>query len=447
MFKFTITLKQHTPLIHFQHDQEGATLRASEVKPKLDKFIINNEFNAIFNNYKHHLIGYSINNENKLREQRHDFNALNYKLKIIAAEVKIDRSMRPSFYFGNMGENCGKKFQVSNNILTISIFSFDSKLIEVIKKHIAVFFETYNFGARQSKGYGGFSVIKIDGKSLNKIPSSNLFFDLTGNLKKVMENIQLFYNALRAGINNPKSGSDTKFYFKSLIFLYARHKNIQWEKRTIKEYFANSYFNKSSSKKIIGKLEEHEKKWDFIKEKALFPLYYTATSKYIVKDVFGLSIKENWLDYPFYSIEKIHEAIDPEKAITRFKSPLLIKIHKLNEATYRIWVIIDKEQEKLLNEKILGSKFYIVSGRYKGDKSTSKLRSITNKNLCFKASFIPAHLMFSFNDFFDFLLKENSSFNIDNHVDDSLHEESEFTILKGIFQSLKNNYNARTNEK
>ena len=40
MKTLTIKLKQHTPLIHFQHDQEGATLRASEVKPKLDKFIL-----------------------------------------------------------------------------------------------------------------------------------------------------------------------------------------------------------------------------------------------------------------------------------------------------------------------------------------------------------------------------------------------------------------------
>ena len=40
MKTLTVTLKQHTPLIHFQHDQYGATLRASEVKPKLDKFIL-----------------------------------------------------------------------------------------------------------------------------------------------------------------------------------------------------------------------------------------------------------------------------------------------------------------------------------------------------------------------------------------------------------------------
>ena len=40
MHKLEIKLKQHTPLIHFQHDQDGATLRASEVKPKLDKYIL-----------------------------------------------------------------------------------------------------------------------------------------------------------------------------------------------------------------------------------------------------------------------------------------------------------------------------------------------------------------------------------------------------------------------
>ena len=40
MYRLEFTLKQHTPLIHFQQDQEGATLRATEVKPKLDRFII-----------------------------------------------------------------------------------------------------------------------------------------------------------------------------------------------------------------------------------------------------------------------------------------------------------------------------------------------------------------------------------------------------------------------
>lgn len=35
----TYTLQQHTPLIHFQHAEAGATLRATEVKPKLDRYL------------------------------------------------------------------------------------------------------------------------------------------------------------------------------------------------------------------------------------------------------------------------------------------------------------------------------------------------------------------------------------------------------------------------
>lgn len=40
MYKLPIKLKQHTPIIHFQHKQVGATLRATEVKPKLDRFLL-----------------------------------------------------------------------------------------------------------------------------------------------------------------------------------------------------------------------------------------------------------------------------------------------------------------------------------------------------------------------------------------------------------------------
>lgn len=33
-------LKQQTPMLHFQYNEQGVCLRASEVKPKLDRFII-----------------------------------------------------------------------------------------------------------------------------------------------------------------------------------------------------------------------------------------------------------------------------------------------------------------------------------------------------------------------------------------------------------------------
>ena len=39
-FEKSYRLAAQTPMIHFQWNQQGATLRASEVKPKLDKFLI-----------------------------------------------------------------------------------------------------------------------------------------------------------------------------------------------------------------------------------------------------------------------------------------------------------------------------------------------------------------------------------------------------------------------
>ena len=39
-FQKEYDLKAHSPLIHFQHGSDGATLRVTEVKPKLDRYII-----------------------------------------------------------------------------------------------------------------------------------------------------------------------------------------------------------------------------------------------------------------------------------------------------------------------------------------------------------------------------------------------------------------------
>ena len=58
-------LKQQTPMIHFQYNQKGATLRATEVKPKLDKFILSKM------NHEAEMSGWFIK----------DTKALNYKLR------------------------------------------------------------------------------------------------------------------------------------------------------------------------------------------------------------------------------------------------------------------------------------------------------------------------------------------------------------------------------
>ena len=84
MYRLQVKLKQHTPLIHFQWNQKGATLRASELKPKLDKFIIQRSFNNDFESCKCFLVGYDRRCQEKIRRkfEEEGFRALNYKVRV-----------------------------------------------------------------------------------------------------------------------------------------------------------------------------------------------------------------------------------------------------------------------------------------------------------------------------------------------------------------------------
>ena len=88
MYKLEITLKQHTPLIHFQHDQVGATLRASEVKPKLDKFLLTKLGGGDYR--KGIVLAQSngwLNGVKPSDRLENDSYALNYKMKFIVTEI------------------------------------------------------------------------------------------------------------------------------------------------------------------------------------------------------------------------------------------------------------------------------------------------------------------------------------------------------------------------
>ncbi len=144
-FTLTFKLKQHTPLIHFQHDQVGATLRATELKPKLDRFIIER-----------------LEGENVVKEKHRDW--LIGKGEHLALDYKL-----------NM-ECSGKKHSYSKSIINAdktcvlfeeiegTIFSFKTDLLTIIKAHLESFFILHNFGFRTSKGYGSFTIseLKLD---------------------------------------------------------------------------------------------------------------------------------------------------------------------------------------------------------------------------------------------------------------------------------------------
>jgi hypothetical protein len=145
----TVALKEHikdyhllaqTPMIHFQPDQTGATLRPSEVKPKLDRFLrrIKGDIPKSW-----------------LVSDQHD--ALNYKMRITRTEKREKLNIKDfKLYFANMGDGAMKDLVFAD--CNLQIICFIPELMKLIDENIGAFFVLHNFGTRQSKGFGGFLV-------------------------------------------------------------------------------------------------------------------------------------------------------------------------------------------------------------------------------------------------------------------------------------------------
>ena len=277
-FKTVFTLKQHTPIIHFQSEQSGATLRATELKPKFDRFLLGQVKDIPF------------------KKNANGHKSLDYKVKIEAnlsnAESINDRD---PLFFGNMGDGKDKKFKIYTRNFKIEFFTFNSKVLDAIVNNFEAFLANTNFGTRQSKGFGSFY---INDTSFNAsfIPYTVYSFN-TSNWKN---DIGLLYQFLRQGINLPNR-EGTRFYSKPAIFSYALSKGWQWDKKSIKEaYFDNI---------LTAQKEKHNS--DI--------LTYSSEEKYLLRDLFGLSSSQEWMSYG-KTIEKSNAQTE------RFKSPITFKV-------------------------------------------------------------------------------------------------------------------------
>lgn len=423
MNRLTIKLRQHTPLIHFQHDQAGATLRATEVKPKLDKFILTQLGNG---NYEKGLV-----KAEKDKWLIRDTKALDYKLRFIISEepdiseinnVKTDRKTGKiqtkertedkriikvlnsyPLYFGNLDKDIEddseyKRFSFLKKTFVMELFTFNRALKEYIKMEIELtsFFAQNNFGSRQSKGFGSFYIEKDD----QNYKSIDTKYQFTINVSKrdiwheLFETIDIFYKSLRSGINLKSSNP---FYFKSLLFLYFKSKNIQWDKKSIKERFFNYDLEKQK--------REHENP-DI--------LNFRSTEKKLVKDLLGLSTNESWGSYRT-TIEKSNDNID------RFKSPITFKPVQVSEKQFSIYIFINAIDPDFLNQQF----------------------EINNRKSQFHLS-TPAE--FSADDFLRWILDEKN-FDIHEHVDSVFHDHPQFMTLEKIYQQLRDNLKIKENVK
>ncbi|MHB9945481.1 hypothetical protein CF095_08785 [Clostridium botulinum] len=247
MAKLKIELKQHTPLIHFQSEQPGAILRATEVKPKLDKFLKKYAFPGGFEEYKQYLIGYKTDKKDKI-EDFGDKQAFDYKLRIYTEnpnkiqKINIKGGMQ-ALYFAGRSNNGNVKGILTNEDIILEFFTFHKGLMEIIKNNIEEFFCINNFGTRQNKGFGSFYLKKpineVD-KLIDRIcthDKTNIYLNIKynkGDYFQIFEDISVIYPLMKSGLNFPKW---PKSYHKSFLFKYMLNKDIGNEKRFIKENF------------------------------------------------------------------------------------------------------------------------------------------------------------------------------------------------------------------
>ncbi len=220
MNKIEIEIIQHSPILHFQPDLKGSTLRASEVKPKLDKYLVS-KLNGSIN--KDCYIDYKHNR------------ALNYSLKIEISEEAnpiIINFGRNSPYFGKTSI----RGIFYDEPIKLVFLSFHTNLLNFINDNINEFLLINNFGHRQNKGFGSFTTKEFQQKPYEQVLRDNDFLlkstvnsiERKNNYGLVKKFVNLFnfidkeYKILKSGINI------TSFYKKSILLQYFKFQKVQY---------------------------------------------------------------------------------------------------------------------------------------------------------------------------------------------------------------------------
>lgn len=375
-------------MLHFQHEQADATIRATEVKAKLDRYLWDKLWRHNFDAAKKFLVGYSPDKDQDIRSRfigSEQYRALDYKLRLSALDVNTWKVPdRQPLYFGNMGSETGEKeekcFVEARSGVIGSIVSMHDELLTILRQHITAFFQVENFGTRQSKGFGSFHVASLDGNQLDlpRLPFHSFTIDKP-ELPTLWENIDLFYRTLRSGINLKGAGRSDRLYFKALIYHFAQTKGEEWDKRQIKK---DLFFDPNDRGKQVPLKGE--------------PRLY--------RDMLGLSSEQSWYSYKA-SVSKSAK----NGQIDRFKSPITFKPYRKGSG-WIVYII-----PGVIPQEMKNASFVIES---KGKKTTL----VTPE--------------FDLNDYFKFAF---SYFNTDNTVEDYVGDHlapKEVKILENIYQQL-----------
>ena len=369
-------LVQHTPLIHFQHSEPHACLRATEVKPKLDRFLIEQlEEDDRFGDgrWKKWFVGDG-------SQQSFD-----YMMRITPNSERVDRTQsieraiaraehRPpnaSFhenYFGNMASEKKREekkkairetFKESlfyKDGLTLTIRCFIPELLTFIDEHIRGFFMMHNFGTRQRKGFGSFTV------DISTKPNEPKGFDLVGkycpnayyckldndvNADALLDAVWVISAFLRSGFNRGEGN-----YVRGFVFRYfQREKNpLANDKAFVKQKVLRNVYDEATRGEHLHPYGNN------VRYRYVRGLLGTNENSRFCRDPRG-ETREDLTVHNIY----IHSA----EGVERFPSPLLFKpIGKF------VFILPQK-----MPDEIFGSEFYILKKKQEEEydsKATSE---------------------------------------------------------------------------
>lgn len=283
-------LTQYTPLLHFQGQQDGACLRASEVKPALDRFIREWLKKQGVNIVKDAGAWIYTSDDNDKQQDRHI--AFRYRMTFRARSNPQTQGQYPYTYmykenkkpkgeihklffaamrdedFDKNGQSRIKGiFYNDGMIMTILVPGADKvsiggrgkSLADVIKELLSPFFALHCFGNRSNKGFGSFGVKSIDGTDVDPLspealksyaPLGTVYYaaysqnqfsndNPINRHKKYLDDVFMLSSLIKGGLNYTHGNPNDKRYYKGMIIQYFLEKDIKSEKAAIKSFVLN----------------------------------------------------------------------------------------------------------------------------------------------------------------------------------------------------------------
>lgn len=323
--KLELSLEAQMPMLHFQSNQCGATLRASEVKPKLDTFILAGLMRETGKN----LDGLKKDEAYKtmfLDAKTND--ALDYKLQITVTEtpVEIDINKKEenySIFYANMGKkDPNEKIYGLFSNPKVTVVCFKENLRKQIAQNIEKFFLVTNFGTMQNKGFGSFApsgwggagklrendmkqIAAYYGEIIENCHCYAMVFD-SANCVQMSEAIKTYYSIMKSGQNRGAGN-----YARSYIYQYMHNKyQMGNEKAWMKKQQIAPALSKPENEKVHLWVEDH-------------PHYYVRAFLGIGEKIeFGSAYNEKG----FVSNKK--KVAMKSKKFDRISSPIYFKVIK-----------------------------------------------------------------------------------------------------------------------